>query len=76
MIARALLLVVATAALAACSEPPQTADAGAKKVDSAGWTVSDRAPASFMAPGWKSGDKAAWEKQLRDRNQAQNDYLR
>jgi hypothetical protein len=38
--------------------------------------VSDAANPAFKAPGWKDGDKTAWEEQLRKRNQAQNDYAR
>ena len=46
------------------------------KPDSQPWSVSDAATPAYTAPGWKAGDKAAWEEQLRQRNQAQNDYLR
>jgi len=39
--------------------------------------VSNAAEPAFAAAGWKStGDKAAWEQQIRQRGQAQNDYLR
>ncbi len=68
-----LLLVVL---VAGCAERVQTAEAGRKKVDTAAWTASDSAPPAYLAPGWKSGDKAAWEEQLRKRNQSQNDYVR
>ncbi|HWI10238.1 MAG TPA: hypothetical protein VNU48_02820 [Burkholderiaceae bacterium] len=79
MIARALALVAATAltlSLAACGEKPQRMDASARKADAAPWTVSDAANPAFKAPGWKDGDQAAWEQQIRQRNQAQNDYAR
>lgn len=62
--------------LSACGERSQQLDPSAKKPDAQAWTVSDAANPAFMAPGWKAGDKAAWEEQLRKRNQAQNDYLR
>ena len=39
-------------------------------------TVSSAAEPAYAAPGWKAGDKAAWEAQIRQRNQAQNDYVR
>lgn len=79
MIGRALAFGAATAlslSLAACGEKPQTMDASARKVDAEPWTTSDAANPAYTAAGWKSGDKAAWEQQIRQRNQAQNDYLR
>ena len=73
-----LLATVAAAVLSltACGERAQTMDASGKKVDAEPWTVSNSADPAFMAPGWKSGDKTAWEEQLRKRNQGQNDYGR
>ena len=59
-----------------CGERPQTMDASAKKVDAEPWTVSAPASSAFLAPGWKVGDKAAWEQQIRQRGQSQNDYAR
>ena len=79
MIARALVSGAATAlilSLAGCGEKPQTLDQAARKADAEPWTVSDAANPAFRAPGWKDGDKAAWEQQIRQRNQAQNDYAR
>jgi len=39
--------------------------------------VSSTAEPAFAAKGWKAtGDKAAWEQQIRQRGQAQNDYAR
>ena len=63
-------------ALAACTEKPQVQGESGRKVDAAAWSASDSAKPGFAANGWKSGDKAAWEAQLRARNQAQNDYVR
>ena len=63
-------------ALAACTEKPQVLGDSGRKVDAAPWSVSDGAKPGFAASGWKGGDKAAWEAQLRARNQAQNDYAR
>ena len=65
-------------ALAACGEKPQTVDgASSRKSDEAAWAVSNAAEPAFAAAGWKStGNKAAWEQQIRQRGQAQNDYLR
>ncbi len=51
-------------------------DQTAKKADAEPWTISDAANPAFKAQGWKDGDKAAWEQQIRQRNQAQNDYAR
>ena len=76
MIRRAAVLVLAMLVFGACAERVQTAEAGRKKVDAAAWTTSDAANPAFTAPGWKVGDKTAWEEQLRKRNQAQNDYVR
>ena len=69
-------VAAAVLSLCACGERVQTLDASGKKVDAEPWTVSDSADPAFMAPGWKSGDKTAWEEQLRKRSQGQNDYQR
>ena len=61
--------------LAGC-EKPQTLDASARKPDAAAWMESEAANPAYRAPGWKAGDKTAWEEQIRKRNQAQNDYVR
>ena len=61
-------------AMVGCSERPQTMDASAKKADAAPWAHSDVANPAFAAAGWKGGDQAAWDAQIRARNQAQNDY--
>ena len=79
MIGRAVSPVAVIAlmlSLAACGEKPQTMDASAKKVDAQPWSLSDAANPAFKAPGWKAGDKTAWDNQIRQRNQAQNDYAR
>jgi hypothetical protein len=69
-------MVVAMLLIAGCGEKPQTMDASAKKRDAQPWSPSDAADPAFAAAGWKGGDKAAWEEQMRVRNQAQNDYAR
>jgi hypothetical protein len=68
----ALLLSCAALALAACGE--KTAGA-AKKADVPAWQGSTGASA-YGASGWKAGDQAAWEQQLRTRTQGQNEYSR
>ena len=77
MIVRALLFCVIAGlglSLAGCGEKPQKMNASAKKVDAEPWTSSDTANPAFYAKGWTVGDKTAWEVQIRQRNQAQNDY--
>ena len=68
----ALVLCGAALALAACGE--KTAGA-AKKSDVPAWQGSTAASA-YMANGWKAGDQTAWEQQLRNRTQGQNEYAR
>ena len=57
--------------LSACAEKPQTA--ATKKLDTLPWDGSQTA---FAAPGWKAGDRASWEEQLKTRSQGQNEYSR
>lgn len=67
-----LVTLFALAALAACGEKPQIG-AGVR---------SDAAPfagtgSNFTQPGWKAGDKASWEAQLKARQlYGQNEYTR
>lgn len=68
-----LVAVCAALILAACGEKPQ----------GMGGVRSDTAPhqgtgvANFTEKGWKAGDKASWESQLRTRAQyGQNDWSR
>lgn len=68
-----LSLVAAAAALSACGEKPQEM----------GGTRSDAAPyagvgkSQYQQPGWKVGDKASWEQQLKSRAQyGMNEYSR
>lgn len=71
---RVILLCATTSllALGACSEKAQTAGT-ARKGDAASYTG---ASAAYTAAGFKAGDKAAWENQIRQRNQGQNEYSR
>ena len=68
----AWVLCCTAIALAACSE--KTAGA-AKKSDVPAYQGSTGASA-YVADGWKAGDQAAWEQQLRNRMQGQNEYAR
>ena len=70
---RTALLIAAAAALAACGEKPQTLTHAKQDALASSGTGA----ATFTAPGWKAGDKASWESQLRARTQAgQNDYTK
>ena len=57
--------------LAGCTEQPQTANP--RQSDTMAWQGASN---PYGAPGWKAGDKASWEEQIRTRAQAQNDYMK
>ena len=57
--------------LAACGEKPQSASA--HKADEPAWVAIQ---GNSIAPGWKVGDRASWEEQLRNRAQGQNEYVK
>ena len=67
-----LFAIVAVCALfSACGEKPQTT--GTRKADTQAYQgTSD----GFSAPGWKAGDAASWEQQMKNRAQSQNEYAR
>ena len=73
---RTLLIAAAVAgvaALAACTERPQTLDSGVK-VDSQAFQGTGMA---YAVPGWKQGHKVSWEQHMKVRTQnGQNDYTR
>jgi outer membrane lipoprotein SlyB len=72
MKAAAILAAAAALALAGCAEKEQTASG--VKSDSPSFEGTHSA---FVAPGWKQGDKASWESQLKVRTvQGQNDYAK
>jgi len=64
-----LIALVLSVGLAAC-EKAQTAPS-ARKPDTKPW---DAAQNAFVAPGWKAGDQASWEAQIRKRADNQNEY--
>ena len=67
-----LWMIALAALLSACGEKPQTLGTG--KQDAAPFEGTGKA---FAAGGWKQGDKAGWESQLKARTQqGQNDYGR
>jgi hypothetical protein len=72
---RAVLLGAAVLALTACGDKPQTAS-GVKSDEQPFQSVTGPGNA-YNAPGWKAGDKTAWEQQLKTRLQnGQNEYNR
>ncbi|WP_088279261.1 hypothetical protein [Ideonella sp. A 288] len=66
-----LSLLALGLALSACGEKAQTTSA--RKSDGKAWEM---APNGYVAGGWKAGDQASWEQQMRQRAQAQNEYTR
>jgi len=69
---RVLSMTALAMLLAACGETPQTL--GAVRKDDSAYQGTSK---GFAAAGWKQGDKAAWESQLKARaQQGQNDYGR
>ncbi len=57
---------------AACTEQPQTIGSNSRSDTPA---AQGTGVSSFTAPGWKPGDKASWESQMKVRTQmGQNDY--
>ena len=74
---RAAPLIAALAGIAAsplaCGEKPQTTHPAMKKSDGKAWEGAQNA---YVAEGWKAGDQASWETQMRQRAQSQNEYNR
>jgi hypothetical protein len=69
---RTAFILAAVATLAACGETPQTST-NAKRDTAAFQGTSN----PYNAPGWKAGDKTAWELHLKSRLQnGQNEYNR
>ncbi len=73
---RTLVMTLAASAflLSACGEKPQAGANSARKSNVPAWQGTDGSP--YAAAGWKTGDQAAWEQQLRNRAQGQNEYTR
>ena len=65
------VVLASVLALAACGEKPQTASH--RKSDA---VASQGADPAYTAGNWKAGDAAAWEAQIKRRNQGQNEYSR
>ena len=74
MIRAAVLISLGALALAGCAEREQSAT-GIKSDQQAFQGTNKQPP--FMATGWKPGDRAAWEAQLKTRTvNGQNDYVK
>ena len=69
----ALSIAVAAFAVAGCAEREQTSTG--IKSDAQPFNGTSKQP-PFMAAGWKPGDRAAWEQQMKVRTQGQNDYVK
>lgn len=69
---RVALALGAAAMLSACGEQPQERSAGAKS----GQPSWQGAGNPHVVEGWKPGDQASWEEQMRRRAQGQNEYSR
>ena len=65
-------VLAAAVGMAACGESTSGTKT-AKKSDAKSW---EGAGSTYAAPGWKPGDKASWDEQMRLRIQSQNDYAR
>ncbi len=62
------------AALSACGEKPQQVTGSTvKRADTPAY---GGVQATHAATGWKAGDSASWEEQMRARVQNQNEYIR
>jgi len=70
---RILIVALLGTGLAACGEKAQTVQSAQKKSDGKAW---DAAHNAYVAEGWKAGDQASWEQQMRARAQNQNEYSR
>ena len=66
--------VMAALTLGGCGDKPQEiGQSSVKKADAKAW---DMAQTSSVADGWKSGDQASWEEQMRKRAQGQDEKSR
>ncbi|NEX63205.1 hypothetical protein [Noviherbaspirillum galbum] len=66
------LMLVLAAALAGCAERDQNKSASNTNRDDA--APFSGAKNSFVAAGWKPGEKGDWEAQMRRRVMTQNEY--
>ncbi len=72
---RLVVLLASSVVLAACGDEPQSASG--VKSDAASFQGVTGPGNAYNVPGWKPGDKTAWEQQLKTRLQnGQNEYNR
>lgn len=75
----AALVVATTVVAAGCGEREQTLQPGASsgtyqgKPDGKPW---ENKPTSYGSSQWPQGDRGAWERAIKTRAQAQNEYAR
>ncbi|WP_151447694.1 hypothetical protein [Lacisediminimonas profundi] len=69
---RTISVIAALTMLAGCGEKPQTG-VSSYKPDQKPWAG---AASPYNAAGYKGGDKAAWDTQMRARIQTQNEHNR
>ncbi|MEN3297846.1 MAG: hypothetical protein V7642_7099 [Burkholderiales bacterium] len=70
---RFVVISLSATLLAACGEVDQTQSANRHQPDVQPWKGAHNV---YVAQGWTPGDKNAWEKHLRERQQHQNEYLK
>ena len=68
-----LAVLSALALLAGCGGGGPSEGRSVRKTDVPAW---QGAVNPYAAPGWKAGDQASWEQQMRVRAQGQNEYAR
>lgn len=74
MMRNTIAVLVAAVAVVACGDKPQEiGQSSVKKADSKSW---DMAQSGSVAEGWKGGDQASWEEQMRRRAQGQDEKSR
>ena len=74
MMRSTIAMAMMAVCVSGCGEKPQAAGQGpAKKADGKAWEQSQSAN---VAQGWKPGDQASWEAQMRVRAQGQSEHSR
>ncbi len=73
--AYSIVMAAGALALGACGDKPQEMNSAGVKQDGAPYQGVGQS--QYAHTGWKAGDKASWEQQLKSRAQyGQNDYTR
>jgi major membrane immunogen (membrane-anchored lipoprotein) len=70
---RLVFITASALLLAACGEPDQASTASRYMPDTHPFEGAKNA---YVVKGWTAGDKLSWEKQLRERGQYQNEYVK